>query len=380
MRGALEVLETALDIEADEASERDEARWDRPTDETERLAVEMQLRLTKSAVVEYLEGAPAALSDQQDVLAFFAAGYSRISDVPRGQTPVTAASAPAAAAGTKSMSALAPPVPPVDGATSHKLGRTASIISRRRSVKRQSAVVDSDGAASGPPDSVNASIANLSLSDSPAPTPAATRPATDGNPLAIKLLVDAWLASAASFRRARRLDEARGALAEAEQLDADDPDVWSQTALLHLARGDIAQAREALTKGLSFDSEHVPCRVLLARVYLAAPVEPAAGSTATTYSAAAPPPPPSHLTSPIPPPATPASGISLSLPLAETLLGTLTAYGGWDVPEAWAELARCYRLSEPRRADKERECLVWALQLEETRPVRPLGKAVERAL
>ncbi|GAA5890105.1 hypothetical protein JCM8208_002699 [Rhodotorula glutinis] len=385
MRGALEVLETALDIEDDGALDVDE-RWDRPVDETERLAVEMQLRLTKGAVVEYLEGAPAALADQQDVLAFFSSAYLRISDAPRGSAPPTATVAAGAAANSTSSrptSALAPPIPLVNGTTTdgatHKLGRTASIVSRRRSVKRQSVAVNGNGGAARP-DSVNGSLANLSLAESSSPTPAsASRPATDGNALATKLLVDTWLASAASFRRARLHDEARGALGEAEQLDADDADVWSQTALLHLGRGDVAQAREALTKGLSFDPAHVPSRVLLARVYLSAPAPSDAAAAAVPYSAA-PPPPPSHLTSPIPPPASPRGGLALSLPLAEALLSTLTAHGGWDVPEAWAELARCYRLSEPRRADKERECLVWALQLEETRPVRPLARAVERAL
>ena len=382
MRGALEVLETALDIDDDGARDVDE-RWNRPTDETERLAVDMQLRLTKGAVVEYLEGAPAALADQQDVLAFFSSAYSRISDAPRGSAPPPApivAGAAANSAPSRPTSALAPPIPLVNGTTTdgatHKLGRTASIVSRRRSLKRQSVAVNGNGAQ---PASVNGSLANLSLSDSsPAPA-AAARPATDGNALATKLLVDTWLASAASFRRARLYDEARGALGEAEQLDADDADVWSQTALLHLGRGDVAQAREALTKALSFDPAHVPSRVLLARVYLSAPAPSSADAAGVPYSAA-PPPPPSHLTSPVPPPASPRGGLALSIPLAEALLGTLTAHGGWDVPEAWAELARCYRLSEPRRADKERECLVWALQLEETRPVRPLARAVERAL
>ncbi|KPV78685.1 uncharacterized protein RHOBADRAFT_51121 [Rhodotorula graminis WP1] len=383
MRGALEVLETALDIEDDGAHDVDE-RWDRPTDETERLAVEMQLRLTKGAVVEYLEGAPAALADQQDVLAFFSSAYARISDAPRGAAPPSGSVTAGAAANPTSSrptSALAPAIPLVNGTTtdgaSHKLGRTASIVSRRRSVKRQSVAVNGNGSGARP-ESVNGSLANLSLAESSSPAPASARPATDGNPLATKLLVDTWLASAASFRRARLYDEARGALGEAEQLDADDADVWSQTALLHLVRGEVARAREALTKGLSFDPAHVASRVLLARVYLSAPAS-GDGAPATPYSAA-PPPPPSHLTSAVPPLASPRGGLALSLPLAEALLSTLTAHGGWDVPEAWAELARCYRVCEPRRADKERECLVWALQLEETRPVRPLARAVERAL
>lgn len=34
--------------------------------------------------------------------------------------------------------------------------------------------------------------------------------------------------SAASFRRAGQLDDCRGAIAEAETVDADNPDVWVQ--------------------------------------------------------------------------------------------------------------------------------------------------------
>ncbi|GAA6051308.1 hypothetical protein JCM3770_006804 [Rhodotorula araucariae] len=372
MRGALEVLETVLDLDGAEEGDTPDERWDRPTDETTRLDVEMQLRMTKNAVVEYLEGAPAALADQQDMLAFFSAAYSRISDVPLVQPPAATAGAPRAASG------LAPPVPSVSGPEgSHRISRAASVISRRRSTKRQS-VVANGAPASGPPESVSVSLANLSLADSSAQSIARSSPV--GNPRATKLLVDAWLASAASFRRAGRHDEARGALGEAEALDADDPDVWSQTALLALARGEVSRAREAATKALSFDSAHAPSLILLARVYLTPPpAGTVAGADRGAY-AAAPPPPPSHLTSAVAPPVRPEGGVALALPLAETLLGTLTAHGGWDVPEAWAELARCYRMSVPARRERERECLVWALQLEETRAVRPLAKAVERVL
>lgn len=48
------------------------------------------------------------------------------------------------------------------------------------------------------------------------------------NSRARKLLVDLWCMSAASFRRAGKLEEARGAIQEAERLDADDPAVWVQ--------------------------------------------------------------------------------------------------------------------------------------------------------
>lgn len=53
-------------------------------------------------------------------------------------------------------------------------------------------------------------------------------PSVETNPRATKLLVDLWLMTAASFRRSGRLEDARGAIQEAEALDADDPDVWVQ--------------------------------------------------------------------------------------------------------------------------------------------------------
>ncbi|GJN91859.1 hypothetical protein Rhopal_004884-T1 [Rhodotorula paludigena] len=393
MRGALEVLETALDLEgAPDGNEPDDDRWDRATDETERLAVEMQLRLSKNAVVEYLEGAASALADQQDALAFFSSAYPQISDLPAA--PPAQKNPSSVPSSRPTTARLAPPVPSVaDSEPTLQPSKAASLLGRRKSARRKSSVAPSDDSpspspAAAPEGSVNDSMANLSLSGDSTPVSAslAARPTPESNPRATKLLVDTWLASAASFRRAGKLDEAKGAIAEAEALDNDDPDVWVQLALLHLASGEVAQARDVLLKALSYAPQHVPASIVLARIYLlpsassaTSDAPPASASSPDAPYAAAPPPPPSHLTSPIPPPASPPTAV-LQPPLAETLLSTLTAHGAWDAPEAWFELSRCYKAGEPPRRDKERECLVWALQLEETRPIRPLARAVERAL
>ena len=53
-------------------------------------------------------------------------------------------------------------------------------------------------------------------------------PSVATNARATKLLVDLWLMSAASYRRAGKLQDARGAIAEAEKLNPDDADVWVQ--------------------------------------------------------------------------------------------------------------------------------------------------------
>lgn len=399
MQGALEVLETALDI--DGATEDDDTaetlngdankpnghapgarsaalqdQWDSPTDEVEQLATEMHLRLSKNAVVEYLEGAAAALSDQQDVLAYFSAAYPHIAVAPPTANGGVAQSRSRTAGGD-----LAPPVANTGGGA---VSRAASIVSRRKSVKRQS---QAPHGAPIPPalasESLNGSMANLSVNGdaSPAQSPgsAGARPSTTANPRATKLLVDAWLASAASFRRAGKLDEGKGAIGEAEKLDSEDPDVWAQLALLFLTQGEKGKARDTLMKALSFSPQHAPSLVVFSRLYLTPPDE--STSTPTVY-AAAPPPPPSHLTSPNPASSETASPekswIALQLPLAESMLDTLTQHAGWDSPEAWFELSKCYKLTG--RKAREKECLVWALQLEETRPVRNLQKAVQRCL
>ena len=48
------------------------------------------------------------------------------------------------------------------------------------------------------------------------------------NPRERRLLSDLWLMSAASFRRMEKLDQARSAIQEAEQLDEENEAVWVQ--------------------------------------------------------------------------------------------------------------------------------------------------------
>ncbi|GAA5895475.1 hypothetical protein JCM5296_006778 [Sporobolomyces johnsonii] len=379
MIGALEVLETALDGEDEDEDDESSAppsngdalarlngerrtavttsleeKWDYPTDETERLEAEVQLRLTKNAVIEYLEGPAAALADQQEVLAFFSAAYAQIAE----STTPTASASPPTASGTAEDSGVRK--------------RRTSILGRRRSLRASStasslqvpATQSSASTLRAPslPPPPGLAPSNLSLAESAA----RSRPSVETNRRATKLLVDIWLASAASFRRAGKLDEAQGAVFEAEQLDAEDPDVWSQLAQLHIARGETARARVVLQKAFTFDVDHLPSLVLFSRLYLTPPPPPPSPSPSSADSA-----PPSPLSDP-------SSWVHRQLPFAEALLDTLTKRRGWDSPEAWFELSRCYK--HTARRDKEKECLVWALQLEETRSVRSLGRALPRVL
>lgn len=103
--------------------------------------------------------------------------------------------------------------------------------------------------------------------------------------------------------------------------------------MLNVANGAVEEARTCLIKALAFNLSHIGATVLLARLYLA--MSPA------------------------------------KLPYAEGMLDTLTKRQAWDVPEAWFELSRCYKGTA--RPAREKECLVWALQLEETKGVRPLS-------
>lgn len=60
--------------------------------------------------------------------------------------------------------------------------------------------------------------------------------------------------------------------------------------------------------------------------------------------------------------------------LAAGMLEELTRGTGWDIAEAWYLLAKAYRMQG--RADRERDCLIFALGLAEVRGVRDIGIAI----
>ncbi|SGY34748.1 BQ5605_C002g01676 [Microbotryum silenes-dioicae] len=326
---ALQVIETSLndddEDEADEAGvngvrngqtksnsiENGLDRFEFSSDDTQRLQVEFSMRMTRNVVIEAMEGPEAALIDQQQLLADFSKSFAQVRDAPELKIVADAL--------------------PIDTSNGAPLARRKSIsLSRARSIR--GSVTGNDEADFG----------------------VAPAPSVSMNPRATKVLVDIWLMSAASYRRAHKLEDSRGAIAEAEALNPNDADVWTQLALYRLAKNELKAARSCLIKALSFQADHVPAVILMARVYLADPVP-----SSTTRS-----PTPTATTNP-------------KLPFAEALLDTLTKRYGWDVPEAWFELSKCYKGSG--RTEREKECLVWALQLEETRSIRSLS-AVPRLL
>ncbi|KAJ8496760.1 hypothetical protein ONZ45_g12328 [Pleurotus djamor] len=155
------------------------------------------------------------------------------------------------------------------------------------------------------------------------------------------LLSDLWLMSAATFRRLGKIEQAKGAIQEAEVRDEDNPNVWIQLGLYYSALNHHRHAIDALQKGLFLDTDNVSASVHLCRLYLT----PREG------------------------------GIHLDhIDLAAGILSELTQGSGWDVPEAWYYLAKAYGLQG--RKDKERECLEMALRLSEHRPIRDFVSAL----
>ncbi|KAG9047132.1 hypothetical protein FS837_002963 [Tulasnella sp. UAMH 9824] len=187
----------------------------------------------------------------------------------------------------------------------------------------------------------------------PPPLPPPASPTSKRPQRETRLLSDLWLTSAATFRRMGKLEQAKAAIQEAEVLDETNPGVWVQLGLYHSVLGHDALAIESLHKALVIEQDHVAALVHLAQQYLK--------------------PPPSLLSTPTVP-----SPLKENVDLAAGLLTGLTQGQGWDVPEAWYFLAKACGLQG--RKERERECLIYSLQLQESRCLRPVGVAVPRCL
>lgn len=232
-----------------------------------------------------------------------------------------------------------------------------------------------------------------------APTPAAARIASR---LAreTRLLITLWLMSAATFRRAGDLEQARCAISEAERLDAAHPGVWVQLALWAQAAHLQPAAVTCLYKALACDAYHVPASVLLAQLFLDVDA-PLPHSHQDALAAVADADADTLVADPLPAPeasarragaralgtaaqnrlddvAAPftwdADPSPTSAGLAEVLLRTATQQHGWDTPEAWHLLARIERTRGSSSA--ERAALIEALTLEESRPIRVIRDVI----
>ncbi|KAF8804168.1 hypothetical protein BYT27DRAFT_7170685 [Phlegmacium glaucopus] len=181
-----------------------------------------------------------------------------------------------------------------------------------------------------------------------------------------RLLSDLWLMSAATFRRIGKIEQAKGAIQEAEVMDENNPAVWVQFGLYYIATGYYQHAVDTFQKALFIRPDDVAATVHLSRLYLDPDLntrlhssnnqstETQSSSTTTNSS--------DH---PLP---------NSDIDLAAGMLSYLTKGKGWDVPEAWYYLAKAYGLQG--RKEKEKETLRLALELSERRGVRDIGSAL----
>ncbi|EIW68009.1 hypothetical protein TREMEDRAFT_44986 [Tremella mesenterica DSM 1558] len=174
---------------------------------------------------------------------------------------------------------------------------------------------------------------------SPPPLPS-SNPAQSDNltPLESRVLSNLWLMSASTFRRWGKSEQALVSIQEAESLDPENPDVWVQLGTHHVVLNNFEAALPAYTKSILLRPDHPAGIVVLAKLYL---------STG-------------------------------QVDLAHTLLNQLTQDTGWDVPEAWFYLGKVCEAQG--RMGRSKECLVYALGLEESRPCRRWRDSVDRWL
>ncbi|KAF8933122.1 hypothetical protein BGZ47_011022 [Haplosporangium gracile] len=150
-----------------------------------------------------------------------------------------------------------------------------------------------------------------------------------------KVLATLWLLSASAFRRLDRMEESLRAIEEAEHIDASNPDVWYNLGLLYAAQGDQETASVSFSKALALAPYHPACLTRVGQSYLE----------------------------------------TGSLEMAESVLDTTTKSQGWNSAEAWFYLGKVFEASD--RLVRAKECLWYALDLEQSRPIRDFSVALQ---
>ncbi|KAK4688880.1 cargo-transport protein YPP1, partial [Tremellales sp. Uapishka_1] len=143
-----------------------------------------------------------------------------------------------------------------------------------------------------------------------------------------RILSNLWLMSASTFRRWNKPQQSLVAIEEAEVLDPFNPDVWVQLGLYQSFLGERESALQAFTKSILLQPDYPVAVTCLAELYLQ----------------------------------------DGKVELAHGLLNQLTQDQGWDDSAAWYWLARTAKAQG--RRERERECLGYALGLEETKGCR----------
>ncbi|KAH9810668.1 hypothetical protein DFH28DRAFT_1097918 [Melampsora americana] len=336
-------------------------------DDVEELEAMMQLRITKNVILESTDGPEVALNDQQALFSYFAQIAPRLK---RGSSQQMS---PYGTNSKPGMTSIASVTTTADRSEASNTGdqlasRSRSTIIRRKLIGKKGSTDVTTTPTGSPNKPVSRAISSslrhprhgsnsVSEKRSVMASKTSLLKSESGN-LALnenqdqvgnemiegkvskadKLLQSLWLMSAATFRRWGKMDECLGAIQEAESLDSDEADVWVQYALYKLSISDLNNAIESLSKALSFSDDHISAIVHISRILKE----------------------------------------EGSLEVSEGLLETLTITNGWDVPEAWFLLSEIYSMTD--RKKRSRDCLVYALDLEQSKPIRPLRFALPRCL
>ncbi|KAI8363521.1 hypothetical protein B0O80DRAFT_15574 [Mortierella sp. GBAus27b] len=203
--------------------------------------------------------------------------------------------------------------------------------------KKKSKPIPAAAAAAAAAATANTSVGK-SLQNIPGAVHRPTGKSVLRNARANKVLATLWLMSASAFRRLDRMEEALKAIEEAERVDASNPEVWYQLGLLYTAQGDHSTASVSYSKALALAPHHSACLTRVGQSYLEAG----------------------------------------SLEMAESMLETTTRCEGWSSAEAWFYLGKVFEASD--RLARAKECLWYALDLEQSRPVRDFTDALTRYL
>ncbi|KAF9125976.1 hypothetical protein BGX30_000205 [Mortierella sp. GBA39] len=195
--------------------------------------------------------------------------------------------------------------------------------------KKRSKLIPAAAAASG------SSTLPKSLLSAPVAVQRPTTKSIQRTSRANKVLATLWLLSASAFRRLDRMEESIRAIEEAEHIDASNPDVWYNLGLLYAAQGDQETASVSFSKALALAPYHPACLTRVGQSYLEAG----------------------------------------SLEMAESVLDTTTKSQGWNSAEAWFYLGKVFEASD--RLVRAKECLWYALELEQSRPIRDFSVALQ---
>ncbi|CAB4390189.1 unnamed protein product [Rhizophagus irregularis] len=312
----------------------------------------ISLKLTQNALQELVNGSDAAINNFDKLFMLYAKMFPDYNIIasPNGSvydvsslrkqnmtyeetlTPVTAAKLPVSNNSVKSFTSADKKEGYISTEGSISSAGNKDTLDVPKANYTPSIASSRNSASSGLKRSPAQTITGVQLSTAKSATiqsPQATLKTKQRRQRATKVLTDLWLASASTFRRLGNLEEAQKAIESAEEVDDLSPDVWCQFGLLLFAQESYADAITSFHKALSIDNNHTYSLVHLSRVYMKMD----------------------------------------DLEMAEGLLDNVTKSNGWSCAEAWFYLGKIYQATN--RVKRTKDCLWYALELEETNPVRP---------